>query len=277
MKARSKLVIHWSKRFQEGMGYVMLGRSERLEDLYITGNFDASQIRCNKAALEETERLHTEFESIKEEKESLFSNCFTISYLNVRSLNAHLEDVSTDQLLMYSDIISFGETWLKPDQNIDFEGFKGIQENVGQGKGIAAFIKTQYTMKCQKFKCDTFSAIFMETEIIDVIFLYLSQRFSWTTLEEQFEKWIKSHKNVAVIGDMNIDFAEKQHELTRYMHRNNFTQIIENPTHDAGGMLDHIYINDRLLHQKKPFCTQRSVYFSDHDIVVLHVPKDNKI
>ena len=197
-------MIHWSKRFQEGMGYVMLGRSERLEDIYISGNFDASQIRCNRAALEETKRLHTEFEVIKEEKESFFSNYFTISYLNTRSLNAHLDDVSTDKLLMNSDIISFGETWLTPDQNVEFEGFKGIQENVGRGKGIAAFIKTHHSMNCQKFKCDTFSAIFMETEIIDVIFLYLSQRFDWTTLEEQLELWIKDHKNVAVIGDMNI-------------------------------------------------------------------------
>ena len=256
------------------MAYVMLGRSERLEDIYISGSFDASQIRCNRAALKETERLHTEYEAIKEEKQSLFSNCFTISYLNARSLKAHFEDVSTDQILMNFDIISFGETWLKPDENVELEGFKGIQENVGRGKGIAAFIKTHHSMKCQKFKCDTFSAIFMETDIVDVIFLYLSQRFDWPALEELFEMWIKNHKNVAVIGDMNIDFAEKQHELTRYMHRNNFTQIVQNPTHDAGGILDHIYINERLQHQKGPFCTQRCVYFSDHDIIVLHLPKD---
>ena len=38
VKAGSKVIIHWHKNMTTGMAYVMLGRCERLEDIYIAGN-----------------------------------------------------------------------------------------------------------------------------------------------------------------------------------------------------------------------------------------------
>ena len=39
IKAGSKVVIHWHKNMTNGMAYVMLGRCEKLEDIYIAGKY----------------------------------------------------------------------------------------------------------------------------------------------------------------------------------------------------------------------------------------------
>ena len=78
---------------QDGMAYVMLGRSSRRQDIYITGELDISQIRCNQAALSESHRLLEIFERSEIEAAEKRSKAWKISYLNVRSLNAHQDDV----------------------------------------------------------------------------------------------------------------------------------------------------------------------------------------
>jgi hypothetical protein len=50
VKAGSKVVIHWNARFTNGMAYVMLGRTEQLEDIFIAGNYDEKKIKCSPAA-----------------------------------------------------------------------------------------------------------------------------------------------------------------------------------------------------------------------------------
>ena len=56
------------------------------------------------------------------------------------------------------------------------------------------------------------------------------------------------------------------------MEQKNFVQLVEKPTHRCGGLIDHIYVN-QLLMQDKPFYSQSSVMYSDHDKVILHIPK----
>ena len=57
VKQGTKMVIHWSKRLQPSMAFVMLSRSETPDDIYITGTLDPKKIRCNKKALEQTNSL----------------------------------------------------------------------------------------------------------------------------------------------------------------------------------------------------------------------------
>lgn len=57
VKTGSKVVVNWCKRMPDALAYIMLSRSESIEDLYIAGFFDPNQIRCNPKALAESERL----------------------------------------------------------------------------------------------------------------------------------------------------------------------------------------------------------------------------
>ena len=62
MKKGSKLIVHWSGNLQDGMAYVMLSRCERLQDIYIVGDFAKSGIKCNSYATVETEELDNAFD-----------------------------------------------------------------------------------------------------------------------------------------------------------------------------------------------------------------------
>ena len=96
------------------MAYVMLGRSQRLEDIHIVGELDGTAINCNYEALEESERLDKLFEDSQQAEIDKKANHWKISYHNVSSpgLNAKHEDVSNDNALNDSDILGLGETHL---------------------------------------------------------------------------------------------------------------------------------------------------------------------
>ena len=211
----------------------------------------------------------------KKKEDSMFQDCFTISYLNIYSLKKHYEDVITDHRLIQSDIMAFGETWLLPEENISFQDheFNDFQVNIGPGKGIAAFIKNHYPVICKNSYEDHFSAIFMKTDLLDIIFLYLSKNFEWDKLKKTLEEWIQDGRKVAVIGDVNIDYLQNaSHRFIKFMKQKNFVQIVDKPTHKSGSLLDHIYIN-QLLIEDQPFYSHSSVMHSDHDKLVLHIPK----
>ena len=275
VKAGNILVIHWHPQFQKGMAYVMLSRCEKLENIHIVGKFDPAYIRWDEECLEEALRIHNNFIASKKKEDSMFQDCFTISYLNIYSLKKHYEDVITDHRLIQSDIMAFGETWLLPEENISFQDheFNDFQVNIGPGKGIAAFIKNHYPVICKNSYDDHFSAIFMKTDLLDIIFLYLSKNFEWDKLKKTLEEWIQDDRKVAVIGDVNIDYLQNaSHRFIKFMKQKNFVQIVDKPTHKSGSLLDHIYIN-QLLMEDQPFYSHSSVMHSDHDKLVLHIPK----
>ena len=280
VKSGSKLVIHWHHLFSTklcyGMAYVCLGRCEKLEDIYIVGDFDPAGINCCPISLKEKERLDEEFEKIKELKESLYMDCFTISYVNVNRMMPHKEDILLDSWLMKADIISFGETWLNPQEELCFkdQGYKGVHTNTqnSNGKGLASFIKECYSAYWKKVSMEKFSAILIQTEVVDVISLYLSKDFDWNELHCLLEEWIVEIKDTVIIGDTNINYLKKSHNFIKYLEEKSFTQLVNRPTHSCGGLIDQIYVSKALL-EKNPYFTQRSVYYSDHDEIVLHIPK----
>ena len=74
-------MIHWKKGLQPGMAYVMLGRTSRLQDIYIvesSDKFDPKDIRVSEHALNETKRLNNLFAEMKAKEEALFQDNFTI-------------------------------------------------------------------------------------------------------------------------------------------------------------------------------------------------------
>ena len=151
--------------------------------------------------------------------------------------------------------------------------FNDFQVNIGPGKGIAAFIKNHYPVICKNSYDDHFSAIFMKTDLLDIIFLYLSKNFEWDKLKKTLEEWIQDGRKVAVIGDVNIDYLQNaNHRFIKFMKQKNFVQIVDKPTHKSGSLLDHIYINQSLM-EDQPFYSHSSVMHSDHDKLVLHIPK----
>ena len=268
-------MIHWDNSFQPGMAYVMLGRTQKLEDIYIVESkdkFSTSGIKVDEKALKECERIRTKFEESKRKQEEVFNDHFSIAFLNVFGLVPHLEDVKNDPYLEKFDVISFGETWLNFENSVHLDGRYSCQNNVGRGKGLATFVKDEYVVRLHPFTDEKFSVITMESMYVNVAFLYLSKGANWERLSEILEAFITNDKPIAIMGDMNFDFNEDTHPLKSFLFERKFDQLIKSPTHDYGRMLDHIYVNELLIAQN-PLSFQRSTYYSDHDIISLHVNK----
>ena len=127
------------------MVFVMLSRSERKEDIYISGKIDVSKIVCDPEALEESKRLEEIFNQSEKEKKEKREKCIKISFLNVQSMKSfdgHAKDVEKDNVIMDADLFSLGETWLEKDREVHFDGYSGHFASFGtNGKGIAGYSK----------------------------------------------------------------------------------------------------------------------------------------
>ena len=277
MKAGSKVIVHWSKAFIVGMAYVMLGRCELLDDLYITGEFSAEQIKCDLIyALPEAQRLLEIFENSQREQREQREQCWKISYLNVRSMkscNGHREDVKSDNLLMDSDLFGLGETWLEKDDQVNYDGFTGYFANFGNGKGVAAYNKIDLIAQPVTVSKETYSAIFMKTKDFHVIFLYLSSNYDKNCLFALLDIWIEKDVPTAVLGDVNEDLLKmKKIAFEKKMAKKGFHQLIKEPTCVTGSLIDHIYVNDAMKARGISTAID-SAYYSDHDQLSLFVQK----
>ena len=276
IKAGSKVVIHWNKNMsrEKGMSYVMLGRTQTIDDLYIAGNVDFAAIQCSAIALEESKRLLTLFDKEKSQNEEFKGNHWMISYLNIRSLKAHFGDVKNDNYLMEADVMTFGETWLDDGEAVEIGGFASSFVSNGRGKGIAAYSKMIEKTPNVSFKSDHYSVIKISTLHFDVFALYLSQNANLEELCQIMESVIVTEKASIIMGDMNMKDDSKNAFIT-LLHSRQFKQIVEGATFDKGSLIDHIYINKEI--EKTGFKVERqSVYYSDHEIITLFVAKSTE-
>ena len=79
------VVCHADNKLQNGMAYVMLSRSECMDNVFLTEDFDLSMIRCVKEALIENKKLEKRCIVSKEKAKK-----FNIFYANAQNLNHHL-------------------------------------------------------------------------------------------------------------------------------------------------------------------------------------------
>ena len=273
MKAGCSLVIHWTNKLPDGMCYVMLGRSERLQDIFIIckdEEMDMQAIRCDPSALAESERLENIFDLAEQQTKSIRNTHWKISFLNVRSLNAHHHDVLNDNIITDSDIIGLGETWLHHGEERNLEGFFGYFSNFGKGKGLAGYSKMTLLAKTA-ISSSSYSAMHFIVKEFDVIFLYLSKDYEKESLFNLIESWIDENTPTAVIGDINENLYEHSN-FEKFMRTKSFQQMMKRPTFEKGSILDHIYVN-KLMMEKNPFTEQPSCYYSDHDLISLYISK----
>jgi hypothetical protein len=256
---------------EHGLAYVMLGRTERLDDIYISGQIDFDGISASKLAMDEANRLSRIFEETQNIEMKEDSEALTISYLNIRSLRNKVTEVMKTSTLMHSSILAFGETWLKPDENVPIDQFQSFFASYGKGKGIAVYSQNNPVDEPLVIVDALLSMIVFNHDHFVAIFLYRSQNCEESHLCSVLETVMKENVPIVVMGDVNID-SKKKSVLYNYMTAKGFTQKINTPTCDTGSTLDHLYVNKEMT--SLPFqVKQRPVYYSDHDIICLQINK----
>ena len=254
----------------------MLGRSERLEDLFIAGKLDVAQIKCDPNALKESKRLATIFDLAEKKRTEKRLNCWKISYLNVRSMktaSGHAEDVAKDNFIMDSDMFGLGETWLEEDNKVDYPGFFSHFANFGKGKGLAGYNKIDVIEEPKTVTSETYSTMLFKTAHFHIIFLYLSSNCKKAEVISLLDMWIQKDTPTAIIGDINENLVKlKKITFSRQMASRGFEQLIKEPTCETGSLIDHVYVNNAMKTQGISTKID-GAYYSDHDIVSLWIPK----
>ena len=250
----------------KSLAYVICSRIESLDQLFILGDLPLKKFEyISEAAKDEMERL--EKVSINKNPNPWFKNndfSLKISSLNIRSLNKHFEDIKADHALMKSDIICLTETWIPEDSSNIYriDGYNNFMNNVGFGKGIAIYAKPSFSHVCN-VNGEGYQITKMTSDNIDIICVYRSDLGSIEELYCKIYSKLTPLKLTMICGDFNICALENSKNLlTQSLLAENFKQIVKYPTHEKGGLIDHIYIkNTPEIYD----VYHHSVYYSDHD------------
>ena len=271
-----KAVVNVNDTFDAAMVYVMLSRVCSLKQLILLNEFDETKMYPNHGALEELERLDT----ISRNKnltiwEKCESNSVKITALNCRSLKKHHEDIISDSILLKSDIIGLQETWLEIGEeiaNLDIESYSLKVNSHGRGKGVATYYKSTIFKPDISMNETHMQLAKFTSPIIDVIFIYRSQQADYRQLNKNIDLLTSKNKPLLVIGDFNFCFLEASNVTKSYFKEKNFKQIIKEPTHIGGHLLDQAYLRD--TSGALEFAVElHSKYYTDHKCLAITFKK----
>ena len=109
---------------------------------------------------------------------------------------------------------------------------------------------------------------------IDIVVLYRSQAGNHNDLKANLEAMINRSKPQLVIGDFNFCYLENSSNATKkYLEENDFTQLITEPTHIEGNLLDQAHVRD--VQQINKYSTEiHSKYYTDHKGLAIMIQKN---
>ena len=258
---------------QDGMAYVMLGRSERLQDISIVKDkFDIAKIKCSEKAKQENDFLIERAEDRKMSNKFFEEGKVHLGFLNICSLK-HWKDFITDSSFKKCQAIGLCETWLPVDEEVNNpESLKEYETelvNVGRGQGLAAFNNLQAKV-ILKFGSPMLSIIALQFGQLIVIFMYVSQGAPKDEVIAKLANLCHTKDcKIIVVGDMNWDYFGQDNSIKRFFKQNDFLQLVNNPTHEQGGLLDHAYVKG--YHPGAITVCQKARYYSDHDAIFIKI------
>ena len=199
-----------------------------------------------------------------------------ISSLNCRSLKKHHKDIISDKQLLKSDIIGLQEIWIEDDNEIEdmeIEGYELQMNSNGRGKGVATYFKKHLFKPDMNIKEANMQLSKFTSTILDVIVLYRSQPANFKQLNENIALMTNNDKPLLVIGDFNFCFLHKSSNSTKsYFKEEHFTQLIREPTHIDGHLLDQAYLRD-INGELRCTVESHSKYYTDHMGLAIIVKK----
>ena len=148
-----------------------------------------------------------------------------------------------------------------------------IGVNEGKGKGVLGYWKNNCSIvdtvvsgyDTNRHTTDPFQVVKVTThDNVSILSVYRQSGTSFDKLVCRLKKLIYTDKCI-VMGDFNFP-ADEANSFTEFMNAAGFQQIVTEPTHDGGNIIDHVYIRNVSC---KIF--QHYVYFSDHSALCLMI------
>ena len=105
----------------------------------------------------------------------------------------------------------------------------------------------------------------------DVVSVYRSKDANQHNFLKDLGTLERGGKPCFILGDFNVDILKNPNDwLLQKISSCGFQQIVEDVTHDHGGLLDHVYIKGVPW---EPQITIEFPFYSDHAIVKVSKPK----
>ena len=211
------------------------------------------------------------------------SRTIRIAHVNSRSLVPSLDDVINTVTEENIDVLCVSETWLKPSVGNNFiivPGYNLVRKDRAKGRGGGICIVYRNTLTVEKLRVPT-SGSELETlwlsfgrcQRVVIGVAYRPPRGAVTPqlddLRDQLAHLLGQDRTVYLLGDLNFDILSPQKPhvaaYSQMLNDVHLKQIVRDPTHREGSLLDHIVIPET-----DTDATARVMPFhsSDHDLVV---------
>ena len=168
---------------------------------------------------------------------------------------------------MKSDIICLNETWEESDHirdDLQIPNYELHLNSKGNGKGVATYYRKDKFKHDADVKEDYMQLTKFTSQMLDIITLYRSQSGDCNKLNEHIDLMTTDGKPLLVLGDFNFCFlSNKNSRIKQHLEAKNFSQLITEPTHVQGHLLDQAYLQDK-EGQLKWTTEIQSKYFTDH-------------
>jgi exonuclease III len=190
-------------------------------------------------------------------------------------LKKHFPDILSDEILMISDVICLQETWLEDDtpaDNLNITNYVHLNSQ-GKGKGIAIYFRKDKLRHQLDIKEENLQLSKFTSDVIDLVVLYRSQNSDLKHLAQLLETLLDTEKPLLIVGDFNFCFMENSSNPTKkYLHDDSFAQLVQEPTHIEGNLLDHAHVKDPKGVNK--YKTElHSKYYTDHKGVAVLIKR----
>ncbi len=267
----SQVVVDLRKVFQTAQSYVMLSRVQSLQQLYILGELPEKKLYVDSKALAEVRRmekvsLNNHLSPWDEEDKDVIK----VVFLNVIIKNK-FQMITTDYHLMKADALLLSETWLDENtENISLNGYKHSLQGGGRGGGTAVFYRNNFIISDEMVDDGIYMAK-LNAGKVDIINIYRAQYGNMERVVEMVKGLIDIQKTCIVGGDINKCFIKDQNNpLTEFLLAFGFSQMVKNPTHLHGSLLDHIYFCQGPDREKYEVTIEsHGKYYTDHDAITI--------
>ena len=258
------VVCYTHKWIKAGCGYVMLSRCTKIENVYISKDFDIKKVTPHLPSLKMTNQLVRDCLASKLKQEK-----FDIFYTNMRG-KANLTNVQHDPYAIQSNLVCLVETNILDQTDVEWQGKMCLShESTGQGNGVCAFANETQDHPYQFIgkRCgDRFQILQLKKEDkFQIFILYISQDAILSSVADELEDMRLNDLESIVLGDFNYDAnASEKNPLANYLSKTLLLkQIVSGPTYIFGpNTIDQIHVPKDLADEITEI--SRFNYYSDH-------------
>ena len=269
------------RSFNNGQMYVALSWVTSLNGLFLTGEYKASAIKADSRASQEYERMRAECALEPLCNTDTSDDTLVIILLNTRSLHRRAIDIFADQELLNTDVLCLAETQLLPEQ--DTNNISYVLSCFNYLHNIAAD-KFQSISFCHKSNVEiidyhyitgisiiNFKKTVFSLDPIKIVLLYRKNNACLSSFCHTLNDILQLDTVHLILGDFNINAQDQDQSNTLQQALQDYQQIVKEPTHLGGGVLDHIYVRKSFLNDFKMDSVMKCVYFSDHDTIKIKI------